>query len=161
MFKYILTSLISLLFGALIMRACHPNKVERVVINKTITDTLIKQVKVMQKAKEVIKIIHYTTLKKEVDTLHTIDTTASELVFKLLSEVNKRDSIQVIDSMKIDILTKINELQCKQLDEAVAINDSLINQIDKKNTKTMSFKKVINTSQKVLILILGVFIGRL
>lgn len=160
MFKYILTSLISLLFGALLMHACQPNKVERVVINKTITDTLIKQVKVMQKAKEVIKIIHYTTLKKEVDTLHTIDTTASELVFKLLSEINKRDSIQVIDSMKIDILTKINEIQCTQLDEAVAINNSLINQIDKKNAKT-SFKKVINTSQKVLILMLGVFIGRL
>lgn len=161
MSKYILTSLISLLLGALLMRSCQPNKVERVIINKTITDTLIKQVKVMQEAKEIIKIIHYTKLKKEVDTLHTIDTTAKELVFKLLSEINKRDSIQVIDSINIDILTKINELQCKQLDEAVAINDSLIDQIDKKNAKTTSFKKVINTSQKVLILILGVFIGRL
>ena len=45
MSKYILTSLISLLLGALLMRSCQPNKVERVIINKTITDTLIKQVK--------------------------------------------------------------------------------------------------------------------
>jgi hypothetical protein len=70
----------------------------------------------MQKAKEVIKLVSYTKLKREVDTLHTIDTSASELVFKLLSEINKRDSIISIDSMQVDALIKISDIQSAQID---------------------------------------------
>jgi hypothetical protein len=70
----------------------------------------------MQKAKEVIKLVPYTKLKREVDTLHTIDTTASQLVLKLLSEINKRDSIIVIDSMQIQALIKISDIQASQID---------------------------------------------
>ena len=102
MFKYILVAILCFILGAFAMYLFNPNKVEIKHINHTITDTLIQKVTVMQKAKEVIKLVHYTKLKREVDTLHTIDTTASELVFKLLSEINKRDSIIAIDSMQLD-----------------------------------------------------------
>ena len=116
MFKYILIAILSFVLGGLLMHSCRPNKVEIKHINHTITDTLIKQVKVMQKAKEVIKLVPYTKLKREVDTLHTIDTSASELVLKLLSEINKRDSIIAIDSMQVDALIKISDIQAAQID---------------------------------------------
>ena len=116
MFKYILIAILSFVLGGLLMHSCKPDKIERVVINKTITDTLIKKVVVMQKAKEVIKLVPYTKLKREVDTLHTIDTSASELVFKLLSEINKRDSIIAIDSMQVEALIKISDIQAAQID---------------------------------------------
>jgi hypothetical protein len=98
------------------MHSCRPSKVEIKHINHTITDTLIQKVTIMQKAKEVIKLVPYTKLKREVDTLHTIDTSASELVFKLLSEINKRDSIISIDSMQVDALIKISDIQASQID---------------------------------------------
>lgn len=116
MFKYILIAILSFVLGGLLMHSCRPSKVEIKHINHTITDTLIKQVKVMQKAKEVIKLVSYTKLKREVDTLHTIDTSASELVFKLLSEINKRDSIIAIDSMQVNALIKISDIQAAQID---------------------------------------------
>ena len=98
------------------MYSFNHNKVEIKHINHTITDTLIQKITVMQKAKEVIKLVSYTKLKREVDTLHTIDTSASELVFKLLSEINKRDSIIAIDSMQVDALIKISDIQSAQID---------------------------------------------
>ena len=116
MFKYILIAILSFVLGGLLMHSCRPSKVEIKHINHTITDTLIQKVTIMQKAKEVIKLVHYTKLKREVDTLHTIDTTASELVFKLLSEINKRDSIIAIDSMQLDALIKISDIQAAQID---------------------------------------------
>lgn len=98
------------------MYSCRPNKVEIKHINHTVTDTLIQKVTIMQKSKEVIKLVPYTKLKREVDTLHTIDTSASELVFKLLSEINKRDSIIAIDSMQVEALIKISDIQAAQID---------------------------------------------
>jgi hypothetical protein len=98
------------------MHSCRPSKVEIKHINHTITDTLIQKVTIMQKAKEVIKLVPYTKLKRQVDTLHTIDTSASELVFKLLSEVNKRDSIIAIDSMQIEALIDVSYIQAAQID---------------------------------------------
>ena len=116
MFKYILIAILSFVLGGLLMHSCRPSKVEIKHINHAITDTLIQKVTVMQKAKEVIKLVSYTKLKREVDTLHTIDTSASELVFKLLSEINKRDSIIAIDSMQVDALIKISDIQAAQID---------------------------------------------
>jgi hypothetical protein len=116
MFKYILIAILCFVLGAFAMYSCKYNKPEIKYVNHTITDTLIQKVTVMQKAKEVIKLVHYTKLKREVDTLHTIDTTASELVFKLLSEINKRDSIIAIDSMQLDALIKISDIQAAQID---------------------------------------------
>ena len=116
MFKYILIAILCFILGVFAMYLFNPNKVEIKHINHTITDTLIQKVTVMQKAKEVIKLVSYTKLKREVDTLHTIDTTASELVFKLLSEINKRDSIIAIDSMQVDALIKISDIQTAQID---------------------------------------------
>jgi hypothetical protein len=116
MFKYILIAILCFILGVFAMYLFNPNKVEIKHINHTITDTLIQKVTVMQKAKEVIKLVHYTKLKREVDTLHTIDTTASELVFKLLSEINKRDSIIAIDSMQVEALIKISDIQASQID---------------------------------------------
>jgi hypothetical protein len=116
MFKNILIAILCFILGAFAMYLFNPNKVEIKHINHTITDTLIQKVTVMQKAKEVIKLVSYTKLKREVDTLHTIDTTASELVFKLLSEINKRDSIIAIDSMQVDALIKISDIQTAQID---------------------------------------------
>jgi len=116
MFKYILIAILCFILGLFAMYLFNPNKVEIKHINHTITDTLIQKVTVMQKAKEVIKLVSYTKLKREVDTLHTIDTTASELVFKLLSEINKRDSIISIDSMQVDALIKISDIQASQID---------------------------------------------
>ena len=116
MFKYILIAILCFILGVFAMYLFNPNKVEIKHINHTITDTLIQKVEIMQKAKEVIKLVHYTKLKREVDTLHTIDTAASELVFKLLSEINKRDSIIAIDSMQVDALIKISDIQTAQID---------------------------------------------
>ena len=116
MFKYILIAILSFVLGGLLMHSCRPSKVEIKHINHTITDTLIQKVTIMQKAKEVIKLVPYTKLKREVDTLHTIDTSAHELVFKLLSEVNKRDSIISIDSMQVEALIKISDIQTAQID---------------------------------------------
>ena len=116
MLKYALIAILSFVLGCLLMHSCNKTKVERVVINKSVTDTLIKRVVVMQKAKEVIKLVPYTKLKREVDTLHTIDTSARELVFKLLHEINKRDSIITIDSMQVQALIKISDIQAEQID---------------------------------------------
>ncbi len=116
MFKYILIAILCFCLGGLLMHSCRPSKVEIKHINHTITDTLIQKVTIMQKAKEVIKLVPYTKLKRQVDTLHTIDTSASELVFKLLSEVNKRDSIIAIDSMQVEALIKISDIQTAQID---------------------------------------------
>jgi hypothetical protein len=116
MFKNILIAILCFILGIFAMYLFNPNKVEIKHINHNITDTLIQKVTVMQKAKEVIKLVHYTKLKREVDTLHTIDTAASELVFKLLSEINKRDSIIAIDSMQVDALIKISDIQASQID---------------------------------------------
>jgi hypothetical protein len=116
MFKYILIAILSFVLGGLLMHSCRPSKVEIKHINHTITDTLIQKVTIMQKSKEVIKLVPYTKLKREVDTLHTIDTSAHELVFKLLSEVNKRDSIISIDSMQVEALIKISDIQTAQID---------------------------------------------
>ena len=116
MFKYALIAILSFCLGCLLMHSCNKTKVERVVINKSVTDTLIKRVVVMQKAKEVIKLVPYTKLKREVDTLHTIDTSARDLVFKLLHEINKRDSIITIDSMQVQALIKISDIQASQID---------------------------------------------
>jgi len=116
MFKYILIAILSFVLGGLLMHSCRPSKVEIKHINHTITDTLIQKVTIMQKSKEVIKLVPYTKLKREVDTLHTIDTSASELVFKLLSEINKRDSIIAIDSMQVEALIKISDIQTAQID---------------------------------------------
>ena len=116
MFKYILIAILSFVLGGLLMHSCRPSKVEVKHINHTITDTLIQKVTIMQKAKEVIKLVSYTKLKREVDTLHTIDTSASELVLKLLSEINKRDSIIAIDSMQVEALIKISDIQAAQID---------------------------------------------
>ena len=116
MFKYILIAILCFILGGLLMYSFNHNKVEIKHINHTITDTLIQKITVMQKAKEVIKLVSYTKLKREVDTLHTIDTSASELVFKLLSEINKRDSIIAIDSMQVDALIKISDIQSAQID---------------------------------------------
>jgi len=116
MFKYILIAILCFVLGAFAMYSCKYNKHEIKYVNHTITDTLIQKVEIMQKAKEVIKLVPYTKLKREVDTLHTIDTTASELVFKLLSEINKRDSIIAIDSMQVEALIKISDIQASQID---------------------------------------------
>ena len=116
MFKYILIAILCFCLGGLLMYSCQSNKVEIKHVNHTITDTLIQKVTIMQKSKEVIKLVPYTKLKREVDTLHTIDTSASELVFKLLSEINKRDSIIAIDSMQIEALIKISDIQAAQID---------------------------------------------
>ena len=116
MFKYILIAILSFVLGGLLMHSCRPSKVEIKHINHTITDTLIQKVTIMQKSKEVIKLVPYTKLKREVDTLHTIDTSASELVFKLLSEINKRDSIIAIDSMQIEALIDVSYIQAAQID---------------------------------------------
>jgi hypothetical protein len=116
MFKYILIAILCFVLGAFAMYSCKYNKHEIKYVNHTITDTLIQKVEIMQKAKEVIKLVPYTKLKREVDTLHTIDTTASQLVLKLLSEINKRDSIIVIDSMQIQALIKISDIQASQID---------------------------------------------
>ena len=116
MFKYILIAILCFCLGGLLMCSCQSNKVEIKHVNHTITDTLIQKVTIMQKSKEVIKLVPYTKLKREVDTLHTIDTSASELVFKLLSEINKRDSIIAIDSMQVEALIKISDIQTAQID---------------------------------------------
>ncbi len=116
MFKNILIAILCFILGAFAMYSCKYNKHEIKHINHNITDTLIQKVTVMQKAKEVIKLVPYTKLKREVDTLHTIDTTACELVFKLLSEINKRDSIIAIDSMQVEALIKISDIQTAQID---------------------------------------------
>jgi len=116
MFKNILIAILSFVLGGLLMHSCRPSKVEIKHINHTITDTLIQKVTIMQKSKEVIKLVPYTKLKREVDTLHTIDTSAYKLVFKLLSEVNKRDSIISIDSMQVEALIDVSYIQAAQID---------------------------------------------
>lgn len=131
MLKYALIAILSFVLGGLLMHSCKPDKIERVVINHAITDTLIKKVVVMQKAKEVIKLVPYTVLKKQVDTLHTIDTTAKDLVLKLLHEINKRDSIITIDSMQVQALIKISDIQADQLQKATEINETLVTEINK------------------------------
>jgi len=116
MFKYILIAILCFVLGLLAMYSCKSDKTEIKYVNHTITDTLIQNVEIMQKAKEVIKLVPYTKLKREVDTLHTIDTSASELVFKLLSEINKRDSIIAIDSIQIEALIDVSYIQAAQID---------------------------------------------
>ncbi len=152
MFKYILIVILSFALGALLMHSCKPNKVEKLVINKTITDTLFQKVVVMQKAKEKVKLVPYTVLKKEVDTLHTIDTTAKDLVLKLLHEVNKRDSIIVIDSMQVQALIKISDIQAEQLQKATEINETLVTEINKPK-KALKYSLIAN-----FILLLGCLI---
>jgi uncharacterized membrane protein YheB (UPF0754 family) len=138
MLKYLLVSIISLIIGFCIARSCEQTKIEKIVVNHAITDTLIKKVIVMQEAKEVIKLVPYTVLKKQVDTLHTIDTNAQALVYNLLREVNKRDSIIVIDSLQVQALNDLAEIQNKQIDtlqdklsEASQINETLITESNK------------------------------
>jgi hypothetical protein len=143
MFKYALIAILSFVLGGLLMHSCKPDKVEKLVINKTITDTLFKKVVVMQKAKEKVKLVSYTKLKIEVDTLHTIDTTARELVFKLLSEINKRDSIIAIDSIQVQALIKISDIQAEQLEKATEINETLTTEINKPK-KALKYSLIAN-----------------
>lgn len=152
MFKYILVAILSFCFGGFLMHSCKPSKVEKLVINKTITDTLIQKVTVMQKAKEVIKLVPYTSLKREVDTLHTIDTTSRELVFKLLHEINKRDSIIAIDSAQVQALIKISDIQAEQLEKATEINETLTTEINKPK-KALKYSLIAN-----FVLLLGLFV---
>ena len=152
MFKYALIAILSFVLGGLLMNSCNKTKVERVVINHSVTDTLIQKVIVMQKAKESIKLVPYTVLKKQVDTLHTIDTTAKELVFKLLHEINKRDSIIVIDSMQVQALIKISDIQAEQLQKATEINETLVTEINKPK-KTLKYSLIAN-----FVLLLGFII---
>ena len=130
------------------MHSCRPNKVEIKHINHTITDTLIQKVTIMQKAKEVIKLVPYTKLKRQVDTLHTIDTSASELVFKLLSEINKRDSIIAIDSMQIESLIDVSYIQAAQIDTL----ETKLNEATKPK-KTLKYSLIAN-----FVLLLGCLI---
>ena len=116
MFKHIFIAILCFVLGLLAMYSCKSDKTEIKYVNHTITDTLIQKVEIMQKAKEVIKLVPYAKLKREADTLHTIDTSACELVFKLLSEINKRDSIIAIDSMQVEALIKISDIQAAQID---------------------------------------------
>jgi hypothetical protein len=134
------------------MHSCKPDKVEKLVINKTITDTLFQKVVVMQKAKEKVKLVSYTVLKKEVDTLHTIDTTAKDLVLKLLHEVNKRDSIIAIDSMQVQALIKISDIQSEQLQKATEINETLVTEANKPK-KALKYSLIAN-----FVLLLGCLI---
>ena len=143
MFKYALIAILSFCLGCLLMRSCNTPKIERVIINHAITDTLIKRVVVMQKAKEVIKLVPYTKLKREVDTLHTIDTSARDLVFKLLHEINKRDSIITIDSMQVQALIKISDIQADQLQKATEINETLTTEINKPK-KALKYSLIAN-----------------
>ena len=152
MFKYALIAILSFVLGCLLMHSCNKTKVERVVINKSVTDTLIKRVVVMQKAKEVIKLVPYTKLKREVDTLHTIDTSARDLVFKLLHEINKRDSIITIDSMQVQALIKISDIQADQLQKATEINETLTTDINKPK-KALKYSLIAN-----FVLLLGCLI---
>jgi hypothetical protein len=152
MCKYALIAILSFALGALLMRSCKPDKVEKLVINKTITDTLLQKVVVMQKAKEKVKLVSYTVLKKEVDTLHTIDTTAKDLVLKLLREVNKRDSIIAIDSMQVQALIKISNIQAEQLQKATEINETLTTEINKPK-KALKYSLIAN-----FVLLLGCLI---
>ena len=143
MLKCALVAILSFCLGALLMHSCKPDTVQRLVINKTITDTLFQKVVVMQKAKEKVKLIPYTVLKREVDTLHTIDTTAKDLVLKLLHEVNKRDSIIVIDSMQVQALIKISDIQAEQLEKATEINETLTTEINKPK-KVLKYSLIAN-----------------
>jgi biopolymer transport protein ExbB/TolQ len=106
----------------------------------------------MQKAKEKVKLVSYTVLKKEVDTLHTIDTTAKDLVLKLLREVNKRDSIIAIDSMQVQALIKISNIQAEQLQKATEINETLTTEINKPK-KALKYSLIAN-----FVLLLGLLI---
>ena len=152
MLKYAIIAILSFCLGCLLMRSCKPDKVEKLVINKTITDTLFQKVVVMQKAKEKVKLVPYTVLKKEVDTLHTIDTTAKDLVLKLLHEVNKRDSIIDIDSMQVQALIKISDIQAEQLQKATEINETLVTEINKPK-KALKYSLIAN-----FVLLLGYLI---
>ena len=143
MLKYALIAILSFCLGGLLMHSCKPDKVEKLVINKTITDTLFQKVVVMQKAKEKVKLVSFTVLKKQVDTLHTIDTTAKDLVLKLLREVNKRDSIIAIDSMQVQALIKISDIQADQLEKATVINETLTTEINKPK-KTLKYSLIAN-----------------
>jgi hypothetical protein len=138
MIKYVFISVVSLIIGFCIARSCEQTKIEKIVVNHAITDTLIKKVIVIQEAKEVIKLVPYTVLKKQVDTLHTIDTNAQALVYNLLREINKRDSIISIDSLQVQALNDLSEIQNKQIDtlqdklnEASQINETLITESNK------------------------------
>ena len=152
MFKYGLIAILSFVLGGLLMHSCNTPKIERIVINHAITDTLIQKVVVMQKAKESIKLVPYTVLKKQVDTLHTIDTTARELAFKLLHEINKRDSIITIDSMQVQALIKISDIQAEQLQKATEINETLVTEINKPK-KALKYSLIAN-----FVLLLGCLI---
>jgi hypothetical protein len=143
MIKYATIAILFFCFGAFLMHSCKPSKVEKLVVNKTITDTLFQNVVVMQKAKEVIKLVPYTVLKKQVDTLHTIDTNAQALVLKLLHEVNKRDSIIAIDSMQVQALIKITDIQAEQIEKATEINETLVTEINKPK-KTLKYSLMAN-----------------
>ena len=152
MFKYILIAILSFVLGGLLMHSCSKPKIERIVVNHAITDTLIQKVTVMQKAKENIKLVPYTVLKKQVDTLHTIDTTAKDLVLKLLHEINKRDSIITIDSMQVQALIKISDIQADQLQKATEINETLVTEINKPK-KALKYSLIAN-----FVLLLGCLI---
>lgn len=148
MFKYILIAILCFCLGGLLMYSFNSSKVEIKHINHNITDTLIQKVTIMQKSKEVIKLVPYTKLKREVDTLHTIDTSASELVFKLLSEINKRDSIIAIDSIQIEALIDVSYIQAAQ-------NDTLVTKLTEatKPKKTLKYSLIAN-----FVLLLGCLI---
>ncbi len=159
MIKYLLVSVVSLIIGFYIARSCEQTKIEKIVINHAITDTLIKKIVVMQEAKEVIKLVPYTVLKKQVDTLHTIDTNAQALVYNLLREVNKRDSIIVIDSLQVQALNDLSEIQNKQIDtlqdklsEASQINETLITESNKPK-KALKYSIIAN-----IVLFIGILI---
>jgi hypothetical protein len=162
MIKYyisMLVSVVSLIIGFCIARSCEQTKIEKIVVNHAITDTLIKKIVVMQKAKEVIKLVPYTVLKKQVDTLHTIDTNAQALVFNMLREINKRDTIIELDSMQIKVLSHITEVQMKQIDtiqtklnEATQINETLITEQNKPK-KALKYSVIAN-----IVLFLGLLI---
>jgi hypothetical protein len=158
MIKYLLVSVVSLIIGFYIARSCEQTKTEKIVVNHAITDTLIKKIVVMQKSKEVIKLVPYTVLKKQVDTLHTIDTNAQALVYNLLREVNKRDSIIVIDSLQVQALNDLAEIQNKQIDtlqdklsEASQINETLITESNKPK-KALKYSVIAN-----IVLFLGLY----
>jgi hypothetical protein len=159
MIKYVFISVVSLIIGFCIARSCEQPKIEKIVINHAITDMLIKKVIVMQEAKEVIKLVPYTVLKKQVDTLHTIDTNAQALVYNLLREINKRDSIIVINILQVQALNDLAEIQNKQIDtlsnklsEASQINETLITESNKPK-KALKYSVIAN-----IVLFIGLLI---
>ena len=161
MLRYIVISIFSFLIGVILVKSCNkPNTViKKFTINKSVTDTLYKDVIKMQEAKKQVKIITLKSIEQRVDTFKTIDTSAKDLIKDLVVQIAKRDTIIDIDSMQIKALFDVSNIQKKQidtlqtkLDEASVVNETLVTQINKPK-KLLKYSIIAN-----FVLLVGLFI---